>query len=147
MPEDGETQAQIYTQELQAETQFLHAFMQYIHERGALDDSLADHATEYMQDMILSTLRNTDPKTEVHTMHKDLTERLRLHKDTKTWKKRNMKHSKQRTHMALYVWVAYLMYVCFVKNYMSNEYLGWQIPLQHLTGSTPDNPSKTGGQE
>jgi hypothetical protein len=147
MPEDGETQAQIYTQELQAETQFLHTFKQYIRERGALDDSLADHATEYMQDMILSTLRNTDPKTDVHTMHKDLIERLRLHKDTKTWKKRNMKHSKQRTHMALYVWVAYLMYVCFVKNYMSNDYLGWQIPLQHLTGSTPDNPSKTGGQE
>jgi hypothetical protein len=36
-------------------------------------------------------------------------------------------------------WLLALMYVCILLNHLASAALGWKIPLQVLTGQTPDN--------
>jgi hypothetical protein len=140
----GETHAQIFigteslvadAEGMKTEKQFVNTLQDNIRKRGAMDKLISDRAQVEISERVKDILRAlviADWQSEPHHQHQNPAERR--YKHIKNWTNRTM----ERTGAPAYTWLLCLMYVCFIMNHMATESLGWQTPLQRLTGSTPD---------
>ena len=142
--DDGSTIAQIFfgcsslvsdVIGIKTEGQFVHTLNDIIRKRGAPNRLISDRAQVEISAKVKSILRTLhigDWQSEPHHQHQNPAERR--YQDIKT----RANYIMDRSGSPPYTWLLALLYVCFVFNITATPSLGWNCPLNVLTGTTHD---------
>jgi hypothetical protein len=142
--DSGATSAQIFvgTQTLvtdvygmKTDKEFVLTLQDNIRKRGAMDKLISDRAQTEISHKVLDILRNyiiDDWQSEPYHEHQNPAERR--YQTIKTYTNKLL----DRTGAPATTWLLALQYNCYLFNHVASETLGWQTPLQQLTGVTTD---------
>ncbi len=111
------------------------ALLNHIRRYGAMDIIVSDHAAAELGKRVTSILNMYGIKnwsSEPHNKNQNYAER--------EWRdiKRMVELILNHTNAPMMVWLLVLEYVCFIRNHMARERLGWRTPIEWLLGYTPD---------
>ena len=142
--DDGSTCAQLffgtktYVTEvygMKTDRQFINALEDTIRFHGAMDKLVSDRAQVEISNRVQDILRAygiASWQSEPHQQHQNPAERR--YQTVKRFTNTIL----NRTSAPEFTWLLCVQYVCYVWNRMACEPLHWRMPLERLTGSTPD---------
>ena len=114
--------------------QFVNTLEDQIRERGAMNRLISDCAEVEISQKVMDMLR----ALFISSWHSE------PHQQQQNYAERRYQTIKTTTNTVLdnsgapeFTWLLCIMYVCFVLNYTFSKAING-IPIQHLTGSTPD---------
>ena len=120
---------------MKTDQQFVNVLQDNIRRRGAMSKLISDQAQVEISNKVQDILRNyliKDWQSEPHYQHQNAAERR--YQDAK----RMANTLLDRTGAPASLWFLALTYVCMILNHTANASIGHAIPMQVLTGVTPD---------
>jgi hypothetical protein len=120
---------------MKTDKQFINVLQDNICRRGALSKLISDRAQVEISNKVQDILRNyiiKDWQSEPHQQHQNATECC--YQDVKHLTNTLLDH----TGAPPSLWFLAMTYVCLILNHTANASIGNAIPMQVLTGSTPD---------
>jgi len=140
----GATQAQFFCGqqslvcdvfEMKTDKQFVNTLEDTIRQRGAMDKLITDSAQVEITGRVKDILRAYvigNWSSEPAQQQQNPAERKYQHV------KRTTNRTMERTGSPANTWLLAIMYVCHLLNHTASENLKWRVPLERLTGFTPD---------
>jgi len=120
---------------MKTDSHFVNVFQDNIRRRGAMSKLISDRAQVEISNKVQDMLRNyliKDWQSEPHSQHQNVTERC--YQDAK----RMANTLLDRIGAPPSLWFLTLSCVCMMLNHTANSSIGHAIPIQVLTGVTPD---------
>ena len=143
--DNGSTAAQIFIGRISglceaegigtSDKQYAEALANHIRRYGAMDQIISDVAKAQISKRVnelLNTLMIDQQISEPHNKNQNYAERV--------WRdlKRMVERVLDFSDAPAYTWLLALQYVCFIKNHVAQEKLGWRTAIEWVLGFTPD---------